>query len=91
MTDRLVVSVIKVVQIRTEYLDPRDGKVRGYNKKFQKPTVAADHWALNKFIEWERKTNFQYRNSPQYYTIRNARIDKLYRRALPIFRAILAG
>lgn len=83
------VSLIKVIQIRTEQTDV-DGKTYGWNKKFQKPGVAAEHWASGKFLEWEQKAKFTYHNNPDYYDIRLARLDKLKRRALPIFKRMLA-
>jgi hypothetical protein len=83
------VSLIKVVQIRTES-DGASGKTYGWNKKFQKPGVAADHWAHSKFLEWEQKNNFPLKNHPDFYQIRLDRLDKLRRRSLPVFKRMLA-
>ena len=90
-------SVIRVVQLRTEYIDS-EGKLRGWNKKFQKPTIAADHWARQRVHEWEnRKFNVAelgaayHRMDKLDWDERAAREKKLYRRSLPIFKRMLSG
>jgi hypothetical protein len=89
------VAVIRVIQLRTEYIDS-DGKVRGWNKKFQKPTVAAEHWAQSRVQEWEdRKFDVANQGAAYHRMIfrdweeRDAREKKLYRRSLPIFKRML--
>ena len=87
--DTVKVSLIKVIQIRTEHTGG-SGKTYGWNKKFQKPGVAADHWAHSKFLEWEQKGGMNPRNYSDYYQIREDRLDKLRRRSLPVFKRMLA-
>lgn len=88
-------TVIRVVQLRTEYLN-NEGKLVGWNKKFQKPTVAADHWARQRVREWETKKFNEAELGAAYHRMdkldwdeRDARERKLYRRSLPIFKRML--
>jgi len=88
-------TIIRVVQLRTEYIDS-EGKLRGWNKKFQKPTIAAAHWAQHRVREWEdRKFNVAqlgaayHRMSRMDWEEREVREKKLYRRSLPIFKRML--
>lgn len=90
-------TVIRVVQLRTEYVNDQ-GKLVGWNKKFQKPTVAAEHWSQYRVREWEdRKFEVAklgaayHRMSPMDWKEREAREKKLYRRSLPIFKRMLSG
>lgn len=90
-------TIIRVIQLRTEHIDS-NGKLRGHNEKFQKPTVAAEHWARQSVHNWEnRKFNVTelgaayHRMSSPNWDERLARQKKLYRRALPIFKRMLAG
>ena len=43
-------TIIRVIQLRTEYINS-EGKLVGWNKKFQKPTVDAEHWAQHRVRE----------------------------------------
>jgi len=90
-------TIIRVIQLRTEYTDS-EGKLRGWNKKFQKPTVAADHWASQRVHEWENRKFDVARLGAAYHRMgnldweeRNAREKKLYRRSLPIFKRMISG
>jgi hypothetical protein len=90
-------TTIRVIQLRTEYTDS-EGRLRGWNKKFQKPTIAADHWARQRVHEWEnRKFNVAelgaayHRMTPLDWQHREEREKKLYRRSLPIFKRMISG
>jgi hypothetical protein len=90
-------TVIRVIQLRTEYINS-EGKLAGWNKKFQKPTVAADHWARQRVHEWENRKFDVANQGAAYHRMgkldweeREAREKKLYRRSLPIFQRMIAG
>jgi len=97
MKDRdLVVSVVKIIQLRVEWIGV-DGRVQGYNKKFQKPGIAADHWARDKIRRWEDKTFSQPGAGPAYHTMSAAdhkesrrRFEILKRRATRVFKRMIA-
>lgn len=90
-------TTIRVIQLRTEYTD-NEGKLRGWNRKFQKPTVAAEHWARQRVQQWEDKKFDVANQGAAYHRMircdwdeRDAREKKLYRRSLPIFKRMIAG
>ena len=92
---KIKVSTITVVQIRHESYDR--GKVVGFNKKFQQPKAAAEHWSFYKAHAWELKKfdvanqgAAYHRMTPADYDLRFKRQEKLYRRSLPIFGRLLA-
>lgn len=94
---KTTVSVIRVIQLRTEYING-EGKVVGWNKKFQKPGVAAEHWASSRVREWEDKKFDVANQGAAYHRMsrmdwdeRDAREKKLYRRSLPIFKRMITG
>ena len=83
------VKLIKVIQIRHVY--EMCGKPGGYNKKYQKPKVAAEDWARIKNGIWEDKKFGNYRNmGPAEWDASKNHFDKLVRRSLPIFKRMLA-
>ena len=90
-----VVTRIPVIQLRfVTYND--DGKeIYGNNRKFQKPGVAAEHWANHVFNQWRNElvnrigfSEFQHRGLDDW-EYRQNRIEKLIRRSLPIFKSML--
>ena len=91
------VSVVRVVQFRTEYICASTGKVKGWNTKFQRPTLAADHWASAVAAKWEDK-KFSLNGSAAYHNMTDADYiqkdkvyNKAYRRSLSVFKRILNG
>lgn len=96
MTKQLKVSVIRVIQFRTEYTDS-DGKVHSWNHKFQRPGHATNHWAAAVADKWEDR-KFRLNGTAAYHNMTAAdyaqkkRIyEKAYRRSFPIFKRILGG
>ena len=90
------VTVIKMVQLRSEHIDYR-GTLVGYNSKFQRPTTAAIYWSGYKAREWERKKFNEeelgaayHRMDANDHRISEARRAKLYRRSLPVFERMLS-
>ena len=96
MKNKVKVSVVRAIQFRTEYTDS-DGKVHGWNHKYQKPTAAAAYWADKVVAQWEDR-KFRLNGTAAYHNMTDVdyeqkrRIyDKAYRRILPVFKRILAG
>ena len=88
---KTTVSVIKVIQLRVERVKEDGTVIHGWNKKYQKPSIAARAWASDKAREWERTHFANYHQmTPQDYEVRDRWEQKLYRRALPIFRKMIA-
>jgi len=91
------VSLIKVVQLRTEYFDEESGKMKGWNDKFHKPGNAAAHWANSRTTNWwsirfnEKELGAGYHRAIQAdYDEKARRYEVLVRRSLPIFKRMLA-
>ncbi len=95
MTEKLIVKIIPIVQFRFE-TTYGDGSTHGYNEKYQKPTVAADHWARHVTSVWARKMiekhfSRQIHRTEEFYILEDKRREKAYRRVLPIFKRLLNG
>ena len=86
MKPKIVVSTVTSIQIRYEY-DTGGGS----NKRYLKPGPAAKEWATWKRVEWQDK----HLRGCHWTTADRRKIeqieDKYYRRALPIFKAMVAG
>jgi hypothetical protein len=96
MNHKVKVSVVRMVQFRTEYTCATTGKVKGWNTKFQRPGLAAEEWARGVASRWENK-HFSLDGGAAYHNMTDAdyqqksRIyDKAFRRVLPVFKRLLA-
>ena len=93
----LKITMVPVVQFRTEYICSSTGKVKGWNHKYQKPGVAAEEWARCMASIWEEKM-FRHRGDGAIYhhmtdadyKAVDAYRQKCYRRVLPVFKRLLA-
>ncbi len=86
---KLEIRVIPVIQFRTitEY---GDGGKAAWNDKYQKPGVAAQHWASHVIQNWIDKTYGSRSNlQPRDYKRIDERKAKYIRRSLPVFKAML--
>ena len=89
-----IVTRIPVIQLRFVYYDEHGKEMYGRNQKFQKPRVAAEHWASHIYNEWrnrmvERIGAAEFLRLYDTWNYRKDRIDKLVRRSLPIFKRML--
>jgi hypothetical protein len=91
---QMIVTVVKTIQLRTQWTGV-DGEIVGFNKKFQKPSVAADHWARDKVRKWENKM-YEHLGGASYHHLTNAdhieaerRFKVLKRRATRVFKRVL--
>jgi hypothetical protein len=87
------VKVIPVIHLRTITTGP-DGKICSWSKKFQKPESAATHWAEELANEWQEKKfagdgASYHRMTYADYNEKHARIEKAYRRSIPIFKRMV--
>ena len=92
---QMVVTVVKTIQLRTQWVGV-DGAIVGFNKKFQKPSIADDYWARDKIREWETKVAQQRGPGASYHHLTNAdhieaerRFKVLKRRATRVFKRVL--
>lgn len=92
---KTTVVITKAIVVQME--DDSYGRVDRWSRTYRTATHAAKCWAEAKIAEWE-ENNYRGPNgeSPYHrmkeadYELRDIREAKLYRRALPIFRAMLA-
>jgi hypothetical protein len=80
------VTIVKSIQVRYEWSDSGGG---AYSSRYIKPTAAAKEWARLKSQEWMQKV-FKHRSMTSVdYELLDKREERYYRKALPIFRAML--
>jgi hypothetical protein len=85
----LKITVIPVIQFRTT-MEYGDGGKTAWNEKYQKPGVAAAHWASHVVQDWIDRTYGSRSNlQPRDYQRIDERKAKYIRRSLPIFKAML--
>lgn len=92
---KCIVTRIPVIQLRFSTIGADGKEAYGWNKKFQRAHVAADHWARHVYNEWRNElvmkigfAEFQ-RLGYDDWGYQKTRIKKLVRRSLPIFKRML--
>ena len=88
-TTRVVVTIVKTIQLRTEWMDEHGKVEHGNNQRYRVPAIACEYWARQSNLAWA-ECMFEKYGNPVPWETADQRREKLYRRALPIFRAMLA-
>lgn len=97
MTSRIIISVVKTIQFRTEVLK-EDGTVRhGWNHRYRSPHAAAQEYARARISQWEHEKwevdkfgAAYHRQTDADRDYMYALQDRIYRMILPKFKELLA-